>query len=310
MAATGIRRRHSGNCPAGNDEGRCNCKAGFEASVYLAREGRKVRKTFERESEAKAWRAEATTAAKAGKLRTASRLTVSEAAWLWLEAAHTGAVRDRSGNSYKPSTLRAYQQALQLRVLDEFGAIRLSELRRPDLQVQAFADGLLAEGLSPSTIANTLNPLQAIYRHAVKRELVAVNPTHDLELPAVNGSRDRIASAVEATSLLEALPSRDRALWATAFYAGLRRGELQALRWTDVNLGRSELRVARSWDEQTGPIAPKSQAGVRTVPILAVLRDYLDSLKITTGRDGDDLVFGRTAGVPFAASSLTKDLSR
>jgi integrase len=303
MAATGIRRRHSKGCPARNDEGRCRCNAGFEASVYLARESRKVRKTFERESEAKAWRAEATTAAKTGKLRTASRLTVSEAAWLWLEAAHGGALRDRSGNPYKPGTLREYERSLRLRVLPQFGAVRLSELRRSDLQ--GFADRLLADGLSPSSVSNALNPLQAVYRHAMRRELVAVNPTHDLDLPAANGTRDRIASPVEAASLLEALPKRDRALWATAFYAGLRRGELQVLRWGDVDLGRSEIRMSRSSDQYAGPIAPKSKASSRTVPILAVLRDYLDALKIDTGRDGDDLVFGRTSELPFAPRSTT-----
>lgn len=189
-------------------------------------------------------------------------------------------------------------------MLSEFGAIRLSELRRADLQT--FADRLLASGLSPSIIANTLNPLQAIYRHAVRREGVSVSPTRDLELPAANGRRDRIASALEAATLIDALPAEDRALWATAFYAGLRRGELRALRWADVDLGRSEIRVARSWDEREGPIAPKSDAGTRTVPILAVLRDHLDALKIATGRDGDDLVFGRSASVPFPASTISK----
>lgn len=305
--ATGIRRRHSKGCPA-RDGGRCRCNAGFEASVYLAREGRKVRKTFERESEAKAWRAEATTAAKAGKLRTASRLTVSDAAWLWLECAHAGSVRDRSGATYKPGTLREYERSLRLRVLSEFGVVRLSELRRVDLQ--AFADRLLASGLSPSSVSNTLNPVQAIFRHAVRRELVTVNTAHDLELPATNGRRDRIASAVEAAELLDGLPRRDRALWATAFYAGLRRGELQALRWDDVDLGRSEIRVSRSWDQEAGPVAPKSKAGVRTVPILAVLRDYLDALKIATERGGADLVFGRSADVPFAPKSVKERAER
>jgi integrase len=179
--------------------------------------------------------------------------------------------------------------------------VRLSELRRADLQ--AFADRLLASGLSPSTIANAINPLQAIYRHAVRRELVGVNPTRDLELPAVNGRRERIASASEAAALIAALPASERALWATAFYAGLRRGELQALRWSEVDLGRSEIRVARSWDEREGPIEPKSEAGKRTVPILAVLRDFLDAHKIATERDGDDLVFGRSAAVPFTPNT-------
>ena len=171
--STGIRRRHSGNCRAGDDEGRCNCKAGFEAWVYLAREGKKIRKTFALESEAKAWRAEATTAARAGKLRTASRLTVGEAAWLWLEAAHTGAVKDR-GAALTAGDPGEYELALRSRVLPEFGAVRLSELRRTDLQ--AFADKLLASGLSPSSVGNQINPLQAIFRHAMRRELVAVTP--------------------------------------------------------------------------------------------------------------------------------------
>lgn len=305
--ATGIRKRHSRRC-ASRDGGRCDCKAGFEASVWLAREGKKVRRTFERESEARAWRSEASTAAAAGKLRTATRLTVEQAAWLWLEAAATGAVRNRSGSVYKPGPLREYARALRLRVLPEFGAVRLSELRRAD--VQAFADRLLADGCSASTVRNTIDPLRAIYRHAVRRELVAVNPTREVELPAADGRRERIASAAEAERLLAAVPERERALWATAFYAGLRRGELMALRVSDVDLGRSEIAVRRSWDQHDGPIAPKSRAGSRTVPLLAVLRDHLDEHLLRTGRAGDDLAFGRTAELPFSPRAVSEGADR
>ena len=73
-------------------------------------------------------------------------------------------------------------------------------------------------------------PLRAIFRRAVARGELAVNPTSALELPAVRGRRDRIVSPEQAAQLLVALPERDRPLWATALYAGLRRGELQALR--------------------------------------------------------------------------------
>ena len=73
-------------------------------------------------------------------------------------------------------------------------------------------------------------PLRAIFRRAVSRGEVAVNPTTGLELPAVRGRRDRIASPEEAAALLAALPEEERPLWATALYAGLRRGELMALR--------------------------------------------------------------------------------
>lgn len=46
-----------------------------------------------------------------------------------------------------------------------------------------------------------------------------------------------------------ALPVSDRPIWATAFYAGLRRGELQALQPSDVDLASSEITVNRSWDQ-------------------------------------------------------------
>lgn len=122
---------------------------------------------------------------------------------------------------------------LRLRVLSDFGSTQLSAITRGDLQ--SFVDKMLAEELAASTIRNTINPLQAIFRHAVRRELAPLNPTRDLELPVARGRRDRIATAGEASRLIEALPSEDQGLWATAFYAGLRRGELQALRGSDVD---------------------------------------------------------------------------
>jgi integrase len=302
--AEGIRKRHSKRCNA-HSGGRCNCNAGWEASIYLTREGRKLRRTFARESEAKSWRADARAADIARSLRTPSQITVEQAAWLWLEAARNGAVRDRSGHQYKPGTLREYGRALSLRVLLEFGAVRLSDVTRADLQ--DFVDRLLDGKLAPSTIRNTMNPLQAIYRHAVRRELVAINPTREVDLPAARGRRERIATAVEAARLIAALPDADRPIWATAFYAGLRRGELQALRVSDIDLGRSEIAVQRSWDQYEGPIAPKSKAGVRTVPILGVLRDQLDAHALATD---SDLVFGRGVDEPFRPKGIADRAKR
>ena len=302
--AEGIRKRHSKGCSA-RAGGRCNCNAGWEASIYLSREGRKLRRTFARESEAKSWRTDAQAAAKVQSPRTPSQITVEQAAWLWLEAARSGAVRDRSGHHYKPGTLREYGRALDLRVLPEFGDTRLSELTRADLQ--DFVDRLLDRKLGASTIRNTMNPLQAIYRHAVRRELVAVNPTREVDLPAARGRRERIATAVEAARLIATLPDSDRPIWATAFYAGLRRGELQALRASDIDLGRAEIAVQRSWDQYEGPIAPKSKAGIRTVPILGVLRDQLDARALATG---SDLVFGRGRDDPFAPKAIADRAKR
>lgn len=214
--AEGIRKRHSRTCRSRSGR-RCNCNVGWEASVYLAHEGKKVRRTFDREAEARSWRNDIR-AALAERRQDGPSLTLEQTAWLWLEAARTGRVRDRSGHIYKPGTLREYARVLRLRVLSEFGSTQLASITRGDLQ--AFVDKMLAENLAASTIRNTVNPLQAIFRHAVRRDIAPLNPTRDLELPVARGRRDRIATAVEAAQLIEALPPEDRGLWATAFYAG------------------------------------------------------------------------------------------
>jgi integrase len=300
--ATGIRKRHSKTCRS-QGGGRCNCSAGWEASVF-DRGGQRLRKTFDRESEAKSWRSDQLVALRRGKSIMPAKITLREAAEEFLRLAQEGQIRSRGGRCYSPATLRGYKRDLDARLLPDLGALRLTEIRRKD--VQDLADRLMAEGLSPSSVRNALNPLQAIFRRALQRDLVGENPTRDLELPRAGGRRDRIATAQEAAKLLEALTVSQRAVWATAFYAGLRRGELMALRWADVDLGRSEIRVERSWDEKEGAVDPKSAAGKRTVPVLGVLRDFLDEHKLRTGRDGTDFVFGRDAETPFAVSTTRR----
>ena len=157
-----------------------------------------------------------------------------------------GKITKRNGQPYKPSVVRGYQQALRDRVLPELGGALLSEIRH--LDIQEFVDRLRAAGLDASTVRNTIAPVRVIYRRAVSRGEVAVNPTSGLELPTVEGLRDRIVSPGEAAELLAALRSEDQALWATALFAGLRAGELAALRWEDVDLVKGVMRVDRSYD--------------------------------------------------------------
>jgi integrase len=116
------------------------------------------------------------------------------------------------------------------------------------------------------TLRNALMPLRVIFRRAVEDGDLALNPCTHLRLPAVRGRRERIASHEEAQRLLAALPERDRPIWATALYAGLRRGELMALRWEDVDLAAGVIRVERAYDDKGRvEIEPKSRAGHRPI---------------------------------------------
>jgi integrase len=220
----------------------------------------------------------------------------------------SGAIRTRSGDRYKPSACRAYSQALRDRIFPELGPVKLRDVQKRD--VQRIADAMLAEGLSPSTCRNQLMPLRVIFKRAIVDGDVAVNPCANVRLPAVRSRQPRIVTPEQAAKLLAALPERDRPLWATAVYSGLRLGELQALEWDAVDLAGGVIHVRRAFDEKERVyVAPKSRAGERKVPLTAALRDYLDELKMRPGRS-DGLVFGRETDVPFDSSAVSARAER
>jgi integrase len=151
-------------------------------------------------------------------------------------------------------------------------------------------------------------PLRAVYRRAVARGEVAINPTARLEMPAVRGGRDRVAPPDECVQLLHALRSADRVVWATAMYGGLRRGELMALRVEDIDLAAGVIHVRRGWDAHAGEITTKS-GNDRRVPIPGILRDYLDEHLLGLGRP-TGLVFGVSAVSPFCDTALRERSER
>jgi integrase len=291
----GVFVRHQRDCRA-RTGGRCGCRPTYQAQVYDRVTGRRKSRSFPSAAAARTWRQDAMLALRRGSFRPGRPVAVRQAAGEWIEGARAGLIHTRSGELYKPSALRGYDDALRLRIAPAIGPVLLSDLRRSD--IQRLVGRWLAEGLSASTIRNTLMPLRAIYRRALALDEVAVNPTLGLQLPAVRGRRERFASAEEAAELIDTAPPADRALWATAMYAGLRRGELQALDVSEVDLAAVVIRVRHGWDRKAGRIATKSGAGRRSVPIAAALRDELLEHKLRLGRERG-LIFGRTPEIPF-----------
>ena len=263
-----------------------------------------MRKTFLSQREAKAWRAQQLVDISKGRApkKLSGQPTLATAAEEFIAGARAGAIPNRSGQRFKPAAIRGYERCLRLRVLPVLGSMRLGEIERTN--VQDLVDALQAQGIAAKTIRNTLDPLCTIYRRAIRRNVVTVDPTDNLEVFGTVGRRERIANPGEGTELLNALEEDDRALWATALYAGLRRGELRALRWSDVDLEARRLRVERSWDDSEGEQAPKSAAAHRTVPILRVLLPLLREHKLRTGRGGNELVFGAEANRAFMPSTV------
>jgi len=145
-----------------------------------------------------------------------------------------------------------------------------------------------------------------MWRHPSARKSQPGNPMNGLALPASPKGRHRYATPSEAAMLLAVLPRADQAVWGTALYAGLRRGELMGLRTTDVDVATGVIRVEQAYDARSKRIIPpKSYAGRRKVPIAGLLRDPLVDVRARASERGLELVFGREA----ACRSPTTDSS-
>ena len=119
-------------------------------------------------------------------MRPPTAKTIAEAAKGLIAGPHDGTILDRGGKSYKPSTARGYEQLLRSYVVPALGGWKLSQVQRRD--VQDFVDDLRKQRLSASTIANILDPLRVIFRRAIRRDEISIDPTDNLDLPAIRGA--------------------------------------------------------------------------------------------------------------------------
>jgi integrase len=144
----------------------------------------------------------------------------------------------------KPSTVAGYRSIFKGRLVAVFGKMRLDQITRNHLK--AYFSDLAKTGLSRNTLRNTLCALRAILNQAIEDGLIDRNPAARLGRFTRTEKPKFQATALtqgEAETLLksavEVCPDY-YGLFLTAVRAGLRRGELVALRWGDIQFGTSE----------------------------------------------------------------------
>src|SRR5262249_29787513 len=119
--------------------------------------------------------------------------------------------------------------------------------------VREFLDAKQTEGLKPQTVRHLRNHLSAAFRAAIERDRwMGPNPVKLVKPPRV--AQQPVGDYLrtyEVPYVLAELPQRYRPLFATAIYAGLRKGELRALRRADVDLERRLVLVRRSGERST-----------------------------------------------------------
>lgn len=206
---------------------------------------------------------------------------------------------------YKHSTQKNHRHILEKHLLPRFGDMPIVEVTRQEIQV--YVAHLNQAGYAPKTIDHMHDVLSALLRTAVKWGQLQENPARGVDLPALRTVRPKWVLTVPlAARLLDALPPLGRTMAGLAMLSGLRRGELFALRWCDVDTDNECLTVRQAVYEGRFD-TPKTQAGVRQIPLGAAALQLLADWRARAKRlDPDALVFSTGTGKPISPNNVAR----
>jgi integrase len=203
----------------------------------------------------------------------------------------------------KPSTVHDYRSALDMHLLPAFGEMPVETIT-PEL-IKTWRRSL--SSLSNRTKNKLLVLLHGIFRRAQTAYRLRANPVAHIEKHPQRSSGDiEVFSPEEVWALVRAAASeRDAAIYLTAAFTGLRRGELLALRWWDVDFAGSAIRVRASY--ASGQLTTPKSGKVRAVPMAADVPSSLAQLSRREHWVGDDdLVFAGEIGSYLDGSALSR----
>jgi integrase len=206
---------------------------------------------------------------------------------------------------YKHSTQKHRRFMLTKHLLPRFGDSAVCEITRQEIQV--YVAHLARQGYAPKSIDHIHDVLSAVLRTAMKWGHLQDNPALGVDLPKLKTVRPKWAlTPAQAAALLARLSPLGRAMVDLAILSGLRRGELFALRWHDIDEDARVLTVREAvYDGAFG--TPKTEAGLRQIPLSeAALRLVVES-KAHTGRtEPDALVFSTRTDKPISPNNVLR----
>jgi integrase len=218
-----------------------------------------------------------------------------------------------------PSTLRRYRIVVAKYLKPAFGAVPVRNLTVATLMAQYRK---WESTLSPASVHDHHETLRAALRWGKRNDLVGSVVTEKIsshDMPTIQEYTPHSLTPEEVTVLLAArgAPGRltsepwFRVALLAAIHTGCRRGELLALRYSDIAKGC--LAVTRSVDEGTREYKSPKNGKSRTIPVSPVLRDALDSLK--AHQDANEvpniqgLIFRRPDGSPVSPAAFSTAVS-
>ena len=227
-------------------------------------------------------------------------------------------------NLYLPNveetTRVGYKTKLRCYIKPALGDILIYSLRAD--HVQKMVNDMLAKGLSPKNIRDTFNNINAAMKKAVILRYIPFNPCEGVVLPKVKKYRAKVYDNQMIHTLLDTASGTDMYLPVLlGVTVGLRRGEMLALRWDDIDFKTNTIKVRSNMvNGENGIIikAPKSEAGIRDIKVgdevMAELKKarlkYMDDALTSPIFQNLNFVIRQEDGSPMLPDSMTRKWSR
>jgi integrase len=230
--------------------------------------------------------------------------------------------------SLRDSTKQSYALHVRRYLTPHLGDLPLTELRPVHVErmyrLIVTGDGEdRGQPLSVATLRRIHATLTSALNTAVRRGLIERNPAATVELPPVRRPKVVTWTAEDLGRFLDATKQdRLHLLYLLLGLVGLRRGEVVALRWTDLDLNRGLLRIERAAVKVAGRAVigpPKSASGERTVAVddetcrrlqWHRARQRLETLRATGAITTPELVFTTPAGAPLDPTYVSRHFDR
>lgn len=186
---------------------------------------------------------------------------------------------DWAANHVSPKTRERFSQLIAHQVRPHLGHFPIQKIRAThlnELYGKLLRDGRVGGGqLSAKTVGHVHRCLRRAFGHAAQWGLIAQNPVALVHPPRVQQAEIEILRENEVEAMLASLRDRNALLCTIAILAlgsGLRRGELCALRWGNVDLDHRSLPVEQSIEQTRAGLrskAPKTKHGLRAIALPA-----------------------------------------